>query len=111
MRLAAPITGRWTFGGYPDVVLVAGHRFRRADWKQPYPDVVEQYREDVPRQSMHLMIYTDGHWAIEHVDDDNPDHGRVFEHFFNDHPVGRLLKGAGVIALLVAPALLASRRR
>ncbi len=100
--LPQPITGWWTLPDYPDVVNAAGRRFRRARWKQDYDGVVEQYREEVAQNSMHLKVYEDGRWVIDHVDEDNPDMGREVPHFFNDHPLGQFLKAAGAVVGVVA---------
>ena len=93
-----PITGWWGINGYPDTVHFDGRLFRKARWKDTYPGVAEQYREAVVRDSMHLKVYANGQWVIDHVDQDNPDMGRPIEHFFNDHPFGKFLKGAAAVA-------------
>lgn len=98
--LSLPVGGYWMLADFPDEVLVGGVRFRKAVWRQPYDDVVEQYREAAARDSAHLKVFADGTWVIDHVDADNPDMGRPVEHFFNDHPLGKLLK-------VVAPAAVA----
>ena len=105
--LAEPLTGWWTLSGFPEQVFLAGRRFLGARWKDEYPDVVEQYREAVPRNSMHLKISRDGRWVIDHIDEDNPDLGREIPHFFNDHAFGRFLKAAGVVVGVAGCACLA----
>lgn len=97
-----PVTGTWGRTSFPDVVTIQGREFRRAVWKQSFPDVVEQYRETVPRFSQHLKVYADGHWAIEHIDDDNPDMGRAVAHFFHDYAPGKALNAAWSILGLSA---------
>ncbi len=101
MGLRTPMQGRWSPAGFPEYVFLDGVRFRKARWRQPYDGVVEQYRQDVPRMSAHLKVYADGRWEIDHVDEDNPDHGRPVEHFFNDHPVGKVVAVVGVVGLVV----------
>lgn len=93
-----PITGYWNRRDFPDVVRVAGAVFRKAVMKQPYDGVIEQYREDVAKNSRHLKVFADWTWCIDHVDEDNPDRGRPVQHFFNDHPLGAL---AALAILLV----------
>jgi hypothetical protein len=90
-KLDPPVTGFWNLNGFPEVVFIRNRRFRRALLKQDYPRVVAQYREDVERKSRHLKVYESGVWAIDHVDDDNPDRGRALPHFFNDHPLGPIV--------------------
>jgi hypothetical protein len=75
-----------------------GARFNKARWKAPYDGVVEQYREAVPQNSMHLKVRADGTWILDHIDNDNPDMGREVQHFINDHPVGQFIKGAATVA-------------
>ncbi len=100
-RINPPYVNAWMLDGYPDVIWVTvnyvNHRFKKARWKQAYPGVVEQYRQDVPRDSMHLFVRADGMFEINHVDSDNPDHGRVVEHVMNDTPVGPIMAGAAVL--------------
>lgn len=103
---ARPSHGWWTLPGFPEFVSVRGRRFRKARWKQEYPGVVEQYREVAAQNSMHLKVSVDGRWIIDHIDEDNPDLCREVPHFFNDHPVGKVLKFAGAVAALAAGACL-----
>ena len=107
--LSQPVTGWWTLQGFPDRVRVHGRLFRRARWKQEHPGVVEQYREEVARNSMHMMVRTDGRWTIDHIDEDNPDLGREVPHFFNDHPVGKVIKGVAAGLAVVGAAYTAVR--
>lgn len=99
-----PVKGIWPFLGYPDAVRLDGHLFRRARFWQPYPGVVEQYREAVATNSCHLLVRADGTYEITHADGDNPDMGRPVEHLLNDHPIGGVIKVAAVVgglALLI----------
>lgn len=84
----------------PDTIEHDGARFRRARWRRKYPGVVDQYREDVPRNSRHLFVMADGSRRVVHVDKWNPDHGYAVSHFLGDHPAGRALRTLGAIALL-----------
>lgn len=99
--LAQPIAGWWTLQEFPERVAAGGRTFRLARWKQGYPGVVEQYREEVERYSMHMKVYANGYWVIDHIDEDNPDLGRELPHFFNDHPVGKAAKWVGTGAAVV----------
>jgi hypothetical protein len=100
--LAQPLRGRWTAQGFPPAVVLLGRVFKRTKWAAPRRLVVAQYREDVDRDSMHLMVLADGNWIIEHTDDANPDRGLVLEHTFKDvihTPIGALaLLGVVVLA-------------
>lgn len=99
-ELAQPLRGQWTLSGYPPSVTLLGRVFKRSTkWAAPYHLVVAQYREDVDRNSMHLMVYADGHWVIEHTDDANPERGLVLEHTFRD--VIQTPAGAAVFTLAV----------
>ncbi|MCW8134441.1 MAG: hypothetical protein KIT75_02080 [Planctomycetota bacterium] len=98
-NLPVPLSGYWPLNSYPDEVLVNGRLFRKAQWRQPYDGVVEQYREAVARNSAHMKVYANGVWVIDHIDEDNPDMGRPIEHFLNDHPVGKTVKVVGIFAL------------
>lgn len=106
-----PHTGHWNIHGYPDEITVDigpwRRRFKKTSWKQAYPHVVEQYREDVPRDSMHLFVRDDGTFVIDHTDADNPDHGRVVEHVLNDTPIGPVVAGVAAVggAILVVGAI------
>lgn len=91
-----PIVGRWTPAGFPQHVVAAGRLFERARWKQAYPGVVEQYREVRSQSSAHLMVQADGTWRVDHIDDDNPDRGRIIEHGLNDTTLGKVIKAAAI---------------
>lgn len=102
--LEQPLRGRWTFEGFPPVVTLLGRTFKRATWAAPRHLVAAQYREDVDRDSMHLMVGADGNWIIEHTDDANPDRGLVLEHTFRDvihTPVGAFAL-LGTVVLVTA---------
>jgi hypothetical protein len=106
--LNPPTTGHWSLTTFPEAIVIAGRRFRRAQWQQPYDGVVAQYREDVEHCSRHLKVYADGFWAIDHIDETNPDKGdyqQPVKHFFDDHPLGAL----AIAGLVVGTALLAAR--
>ena len=107
--LPQPIVGRWTPTGFPQHVVAAGRLFERARWQQPYPGVVEQYREVRPRNSAHLMVHADRTWRIDHIDEDNPDRGRVIEHGLNDTTLGKAIKAVAVGVVVVGGAYLLGR--
>lgn len=113
-ELAQPLRGKWTFKGFPDVVVMLGRTFKRSTkWAAPYHLVVAQYREDVDHDSMHLMVKADGTWIIEHTDDANPERGLVLEHTLRDviqTPVGAVLFGLGVVAVSAGVSYLFTRR-
>lgn len=113
LPMVPALGGWWTLPNFPERVSIQGRLFRRAGWRQPYEGVVEQYREEVPCNSRHLKVYSDGRWLVDHVDQDNPDLGRPVEHFFNDHPVGKVLKATapflGLALVGVAIARIAER--
>lgn len=74
MTPISTLQGHWPFRDYPQLVRLMGRTFRRAIWAwEFYPGVREQYREDVPTQSMHLTVQQDGVWKINHKDSYNPD--------------------------------------
>jgi|GEM_PF-1947220 len=101
-NLPERLSGHWPLNSFPDEVLVSGRLFRKAQWRQPYDGVVEQYREAALQNSAHMKVYGNGVWVIDHVDEDNPDLGRPIEHFFNDHPLGKAIKVVGIFALAFA---------
>lgn len=98
LPVSPALTGQWTLPDFPERVMVNGRSFRKAWWRQAYDGVVEQYREETPTNSMHLKVYADRRWTVDHIDEDNPDLGRPVEHFFSDHPVGKFIKVAAPIA-------------
>ena len=70
------LTGPWPYFDYPKEVTMLGRRFERSTWTwEGYPNVVAQYREAVPTNSMHLMVERDGRYRIDHMDAYNPDWG------------------------------------
>lgn len=100
-----PVSDVWPHGqDFPDVFEIDGHTFHRAIRSQPYEGVICQYREAVPRDSMHLLVMNDGQYVIDHVDQYNPDMGFPVRHFLIDHPAGKPLLVAGVGILGVAGA-------
>jgi hypothetical protein len=104
--LEQPLVGRWALPNFPESVRVGRAIFRKAVWQQPYEGVVVQYRQDVERNSAHLKVYADGTFRVDHVDEDNPDHGRPVQHFFNDHPVGKAMKAHPVLTVWGTLALM-----
>lgn len=98
-NLPMPLSDYWPLPNFPDEIWLGDRLFRKAQWRQEYAGVVEQYREAVARNSAHMKVYANGVWVIDHIDEDNPDMGRPVEHFFNDHPVGKTVKVVGIFAL------------
>jgi hypothetical protein len=99
--LPEPLAGRWPFQGFPEQVELLGRTFARSrKYAFPYAGVVAQYREDCDHDSMHLMVFRNGHYEIDHIDAANPERGHVLEHALKDasHTTG----GAIVITLGVA---------
>lgn len=109
LPLATVLEGPWTLPNFPERIVLHGRSFRRAGWRQSYDGVVEQYREESVRNSMHLKVFTGGRWIVDHVDEDNPDLGRPLQHFFNDHPVGKFVKVAAPVCFVGATLLLVVR--
>jgi hypothetical protein len=105
--LDPPIEGAWPYASFPDRVIVRGAAFARARWKQEREGVLEQYREEVPERSMHLFIFVDGNYRIEHVDDHNPDADpvRAARHFLSDYAPGRAARALGLAAILTLGAV------
>lgn len=112
--LPEPLRGAWTFDGFPLRVDIGGRSFVRSDtWAAPLPGVIRQYREDVDRHSMHLVVKDDGMWEIDHVDEANPERGLVLEHAFRDvvqTPIGALILAAGVIGVSAGISFALTRR-
>jgi hypothetical protein len=93
--LKPPVNGWWMLPDFPEWVFAEGRWFRRATWSNPfYAGVVAQYREPKPRDAMHLRVFNDWHYEIDHLDEDNPDRGRVVQHFFNDMAIGKFIRDA-----------------
>ncbi len=82
VQLDPPETGDWPLQGFPECVELGGRVYRRARWCRPQRGVV-QYREDAPTRSRHLKV-SGGRWWIDHIDDHNPDRGRVWQHYRDD---------------------------
>jgi len=97
-----PITGQWPFDVFPEAVEIDGIRFIRARRKQSYDRCVEQYRQDSPRDCMHLLVLDNGTYSIDHADEYNPDQGYPFRHFVVDHPKGAatVVAGAGALGVI-----------
>ena len=73
MTPLCPMSGPWPYIDSPETVRLMGRTFRRAVWAWEFYDgVQDQYREDVPTDSMHLMV-TNGRWRVSHKDAYNPD--------------------------------------
>jgi hypothetical protein len=112
--LPEPLRGAWTFDGFPLRVEIIGRSFVRSDtWSAPLPGVVRQYREDVPRNSMHLEVHDNGLWSIDHVDAANPERGLVLEHALRDvvqTPLGALVLVAGVLGVSAGISFALTRR-
>jgi hypothetical protein len=85
------ITGTWPLNFFPHEVQIGGTTFRRATWAWPlYSGVVAQYREATEYDAMHLMIYRNGSFVIDHLDEANPaDH--ALEHAILDVPLATTL--------------------
>lgn len=91
MTPISPLTGRWPYPDFPQRVTLMGRPFLRSLWAWEFYDGVrEQYREDVPTQSMHLMVRNDGCWEVSHKDAYNPDWGErsLALHFIFDIVLG-----------------------
>jgi len=83
-----PITGPWSFQGFPPSVQLDGVPFNQAVWVNPIRSgVVAQYRQAVPVNAMHLLVYADGQYVIDHLDQANPDMGLLLEHASLDAPL------------------------
>lgn len=94
---------------FPERLAFQGRVFRRARWRRVIAGVSAQYRQEVAQNSAHLMICTDGRWVIDHIDQDNPDMGRELPHFLNDTGIGRAVKVAAPLAMLVGICWLTGR--
>lgn len=103
-NLPTPLRGPWPFDDFPEHIEMAGRHFTRSDtWAAPLPHVRKQYREDVDRQSMHLEVFDNGTWEINHVDEANPERGLVLEHAVRDvihTPWGAALLTLGVVGIV-----------
>lgn len=112
--LPEKLAGDWPFSDYPERVDLLGKSFTRSrKWAFPYAGVVAQYREDVDRHSMHLMVLADGSFEVDHVDDANPERGHVLEHALKDvsnTTGGALVILAGGAAVVAGISWLCTRR-
>lgn len=119
--LPEPLRGSWLVHDqsgalfFPPAANLLGRVFKRSTkWAAPYAGVAAQYREDVDRRAMHLMVHTDGTWVIDHVDEANPERGLVLEHTFRDvvqTPWGAALLVAGVLGVSVGLSYALTRGR
>jgi hypothetical protein len=81
------VYGQWPFEGFPEQVVLNGRTFNLAKWSWPlYSGVQQQYREAVPTNSQHLMIYDDLSYDVQHMDEINPDAGNPLQHAVVDAP-------------------------
>lgn len=112
--LPEPLRGSWTLPDFPELVTVLDRTFRRSTtWAAPTPGVVAQYREDVDRNSLHLLVHADRSWVVEHSDDANPERGLVLEHAVRDvlqTTGGALAFSALVLGLSAGLSYLLTRR-
>jgi len=106
VSLVPPESGPWTASGLPDEIILIGRKFRRSAWALPTPGVRAQYREDVPLRARHVEVLQDGTWRCSHVDEANPDHGLVLQHYFRD-----VLQTPWGLGLTVAGLLWLARRQ
>ena len=84
--LQQPEWGYWQLADHPDWFVYDGGVFLLQDfWQISQPGIVAQYREDVPVNSRHLKVRTDGIWYIDHYDEHNPQRGSALLHFFADY--------------------------
>jgi hypothetical protein len=82
------ITGTWPLGNlFPHEVQIGGVTFRRATWASPFDGASAQYREVTDYNAMHLVIYRNGSFVIDHLDEANPDQRHVLEHAVLDVPL------------------------
>lgn len=84
-RIEPAEKGPWPLDGCPAEVSVKGRKFKRSKNTWAKKGVVAQYREDVPRNSMHMCVLRNRTYIIDHTDDANPDHpGQLMAHFIED---------------------------
>lgn len=100
--LEPPIEGVWPFPDFPEAVEIEDDTFVKTKREQPYEGVVAQYRQNVARDSGHLLVRSDGTYIIDHVDEYNPDMGHPVKHFLVDHPKGiaTAIIGAGALGVM-----------
>lgn len=88
LPIEPPLTGTWPYDGFPGQVELEGTTFNLATWAWPlYSGVVAQYREAVPTNAMHLLVYRNGMFEITHIDEINPDLGNPLAHAAVDAPL------------------------
>jgi hypothetical protein len=93
------LTGTWPYDGFPASVQLEGVTFNLAQWAWPlYSGVIAQYRQDVPTNAMHLLVYRNGQYVIRHVDEINPDLNSPIAHALVDAPLATAIV-AGVMGL------------
>jgi hypothetical protein len=107
------LTGQWPFDGFPPAVRLEGATFLVARWINPFRSgVVAQYREAVPANAMHMLVYRNGFYVIGHIDEVSPDPspggpGNPVAHALVDAPLattvvlGALGLSAGLVLGLV----------
>lgn len=78
-----PVRGLWPVAGRPSVVNLNGRRFLRSSGITKHTGTVAHYREDVPRNSAHLYLLSDGTYLINHLDEVNPRDDTI-AHFIKD---------------------------
>jgi len=103
-KVDPPIEGQWPFEGFPEAVTIDDTLFVKAIRKQAYDGVAEQYRQDTPKDSAHLLVKDDGTYIIDHVDEYNPDRGFPARHWLVDHPKGvaTAVMGAGALGVIAS---------
>jgi hypothetical protein len=107
VKLIPPVSGQWALPTFPSELVLDGISFKKARWRAPSEAVVAQYRQDVPVDSAHLKVFRDGSWAIDHLDEINPDWSasKPLVHLIADHPAGRLATAYSYISLAHAMGL------
>jgi hypothetical protein len=68
----------------PAKVQLGGRVYRKSNWTWPRKGAVAQYREPLEMFSRHLIVFEDGHYEVDHLDDYNPDRGSVLGHLIAD---------------------------
>ena len=77
---------------YPELAEIDGLSFIKADLTLPREGVVRQYREAVPQNSYHLMVYSDGTYELDHEDKYNPDFGSTYAQLHLEYDVAPYLQ-------------------
>ncbi len=107
-RFFPPITGRWPFADYPELVAHDGVTYRLEQfWTLDEPGVVAQYRAVDCENARHLKVRSDGSFFIDHTDDYNPACGPAHAagHGIHDTNFGKLLAAFAVGALVIGGAV------